>query len=219
MQASAPPGRRLPPLHGIPLRARHQVHHRPPRRALQHQPLVACLRKALVQSLEVNPKPPQALLEPLHELVTVDSYVQIGLLLHHRHDPRPQRLQRGYQRVAAVPRRGYRMQRVDAVHGQGLVVLDVEVGEIEVGEVAGVVEDAELERNAHESGELLHARADFLHDAVNSGAVGPSSRGDDGGEAEMRRFVGSSGEGFEKRRPLRAVGVADVENVQLGASL
>jgi len=70
------------------------------------------------------------------------------------------------------------MQRVHAVDGQGLVVFEVELREIEVGEIAGVMNDVELEGNAHEPRELLHSCSDFLHDALH-GVTG--SPGDDGG--------------------------------------
>jgi len=67
--------------------------------------------------------------------------------------------------------------------------------------------DVELKGHAHESGEFLHSGADFLHDLVRGGG------GDEGGETEVGGVVVSGGQGFEERRPLGAIGVADVNYV------
>ncbi|KAL5187472.1 hypothetical protein HKD37_05G013142 [Glycine soja] len=202
-----PPRRRLAALHGLRRRARHQVHHRPPCRSLQHQPLVARLHKTLVQSIEVNPKPPQTFLKAFHELVTVDPNVQISLLLHHRHNPRLQRLQRRYQRVAVVSYGGNRMQPVHTIHSQSFILFDIKFVEIELGEISVMMNDVELKRNAHEPREFLHPRSDFLHYALNG--ITRSTR-DNGGQAQMRCFIAPCGQRFQKRWPLGAISVADV---------
>lgn len=75
-----------------------------------------------------------------------------------------------------------------------------------------MMDDVELEGYSHEPSEFLHPAPNFLHDSVNAAAGG----GDDGGKAEMRGVVGSSGEGFEEGGPLSAIGVTEVENVEFG---
>nr|GME05121.1 hypothetical protein Iba_scaffold2471.2CG0100 [Ipomoea batatas] len=66
---------------GLGKRARHQVDNCSAGLPLQHQMLVAGLGEALVQRLEVNPKPPQTFLEILNEVEAVNSYVHVLLFL------------------------------------------------------------------------------------------------------------------------------------------
>ncbi|GER30979.1 pyridoxal-5'-phosphate-dependent enzyme family protein [Striga asiatica] len=165
MQPPRPPPRRLPPLNRNLRRARHQVHHRPPRRPLQHQPLVARPRECLIQRLKAP--------------------------------------ENRDQNVPPIADRRDGVECPDAIDGEGLILLDIPC----------VVDDIESERNPHESGEFLHPCPDLLHHLLHGGAGSPRHHG---GDPQVRSLVRAGGDGLEQRRPLRAEGVADVNNVEFG---
>lgn len=77
-----------------------------------------------------------------------------------------------------------------------------------------LVSDGALKRHAHQPGEPLQPGHDLFHHSH-----GGLLRGDDdGGEAEVRSALRPRGERLHQRRPLRAVGAVDVDDVHFGFS-
>lgn len=220
---------RLPPLHGLGRRARDQVDNGAPGAPLQRQPLVARLGEALLQRVHVGREEAQPFAEHLQErrLICLRVLVsrpvmigvghEVGFFLDHGDDPGAEAAEQ--RRELAAPACADAAERVDAVDGdagRGAALADVERVEVELGQVARVVHGAEAEGDAHEAGELLHPLADLPHHALHGGGRRGGGGGHvDGGDGEVRRVVGGAcGERLEERRPLRAEGVAEVEDVE-----